>query len=60
MVYYQATRVLFRGRALPLVADGVEFTVGSHNFTAKASKEVILSSGAVQTPQLLELSGELF
>lgn len=40
-----------------LTADGVEFVVGSKKYSAKASREVILSAGTVQTPQLLELSG---
>jgi choline dehydrogenase-like flavoprotein len=40
-----------------LIANGVQFVVDSKVFVANASKEVILSAGAFQTPQLLELSG---
>ncbi|KAK4188296.1 putative GMC oxidoreductase [Podospora australis] len=38
-------------------ATGVRFTHQGHTFTASASREVILSAGSVQSPQLLELSG---
>lgn len=31
---------------------------GGKQYTASAKKEVIISAGSVQTPQLLELSGE--
>jgi choline dehydrogenase-like flavoprotein len=43
-----------------LVASGVEFVVGEKTFTVEAAKEVILSAGTVQTPQILELLGEYF
>ncbi|KAJ8088003.1 hypothetical protein PM082_013554 [Marasmius tenuissimus] len=55
----QVTRVLFSGndsRGLRN-ATGVTFISGGRDFTATSSKEVILSAGSVQTPQLLELSG---
>jgi choline dehydrogenase-like flavoprotein len=39
------------------VAIGVEFTVDSKIYTVHASKEIILSAGVIQTPQILELSG---
>jgi len=42
------------------VATGVEFAVEGRTFTVEAVKEVILSVGTVQTPQILELSGEYF
>lgn len=39
-------------------ATSVQFVSNSTTSTAKASREIILSGGAIQTPQLLELSGE--
>jgi choline dehydrogenase len=36
---------------------GVQYNVGGRNHTADAGGSVILSAGAVQSPQLLELSG---
>lgn len=48
-----ATRILFeRGRAV-----GVEYASGSGRKTVRAAREVILSAGTVQSPQLLQLSG---
>ena len=49
----QATRVLFDGRR----AAGVEFIESGARQVARARREVILSGGAVNSPQLLELSG---
>ena len=48
-----ARRVLFEGRR----AVGVEFAQGGEVRTAHANAEVILSGGAVNTPQILQLSG---
>lgn len=39
------------------VAVGVEFTKQRQRFVVRASKEVILSAGAIASPQLLMLSG---
>ena len=47
------TRVLFDGR----MASGVEFLHHGRLQRATAGREVILSAGAVNTPQILELSG---
>ncbi|EEA03818.1 glucose-methanol-choline oxidoreductase [Burkholderia sp. H160] len=46
-------RVVFDGRR----CNGVEYRGGEVDYLAKARCEVILSAGAVNSPQLLELSG---
>ncbi|CAI7673639.1 unnamed protein product [Penicillium manginii] len=38
-------------------AEGVELLYGGNFYVASAKKEVILSAGSIQSPQLLELSG---
>ncbi|MBC7668413.1 MAG: GMC family oxidoreductase N-terminal domain-containing protein [Gemmatimonadaceae bacterium] len=48
-----ASRVLFEGKR----AVGVQFRQNGVNVTAKARAEVILAGGAVNSPQLLQLSG---
>lgn len=48
-----AERVLFDGKR----ATGVAYAVDGQSREAKAGREVILAAGAVQSPQLLELSG---
>ena len=49
----QATRVTFEGT----VAKGVEYVQGGVKRIATARREVILAAGAIQSPQLLQLSG---
>ncbi len=49
----QASRILFDGKR----AVGVEYRQGDQTLTLRARREVILSSGAFQTPHLLMLSG---
>jgi choline dehydrogenase len=46
-------RVLFEGRK----ATGVEYEIGGNRVQVKAAREVILSCGAIGTPQALLLSG---
>ena len=47
------TRVLFEGRA----ATGVEFLLDGRLHATRAGREVILAAGAIQSPQILQLSG---
>ena len=49
----QAMRILMKGRR----AAGVLYQKGGETLTIRANKEVILSAGALQSPQLLQLSG---
>jgi len=49
----RAARVLFAGTS----ATGVEYSRGGTRLTATAHREVVLSAGAIGSPQLLELSG---
>jgi choline dehydrogenase len=48
-----ATRIVFDERR----ATGVEYLVGNDKHNARADVEVIVSSGAFNSPQLLQLSG---
>ncbi len=48
-----ATRILFEGTR----AVGVAYRQNGKNRTARASREVILAAGSINTPQLLQLSG---
>ncbi|KAI0709492.1 GMC oxidoreductase [Earliella scabrosa] len=50
-------RIVFRPGSSPLVATGVEFIHGDKTYVVQVKKEVIVSAGAFQTPQILELSG---
>jgi choline dehydrogenase len=49
----QATRVLMKDRRIV----GVEYRKGEELQEVRARREVILSAGAIQSPQLLQLSG---
>jgi choline dehydrogenase len=48
-----ATRILFEGRR----ATGVEYLAGNETRSARANVEVLVASGAFNSPQLLQLSG---
>jgi choline dehydrogenase len=52
-IHAQAERVTFEGKR----AIGVRYTQNGTSIEARARREVILSGGAVNSPQLLELSG---
>ncbi|EJD43584.1 glucose-methanol-choline oxidoreductase [Auricularia subglabra TFB-10046 SS5] len=53
----QAVKILLSGEAEGLTATGVEIDVAGERHIVHAAKQVILSAGAYQSPQLLELSG---
>ena len=48
-----ATKILFEGKR----AVGVEYVQNGETRTARAGREVILSGGSINSPQLLQLSG---
>jgi len=52
-MHAHVTRVLFRGT----MARGVEWVTNGEVRTATAEREVILSGGSLQSPQVLQLSG---
>lgn len=49
----QAARILFEGRK----ASGVQYRKGGKMIDVRATREVILTAGAIQSPQLLMVSG---
>ena len=49
----QVTRILFTDR----IANGVEYIRNGQTRQLKANREVIVSAGAINSPQLLQLSG---
>ncbi len=49
----RATRIRFEGRR----ASAIEFVRGGRTRTARARRAIVLSAGAFNTPQLLQLSG---
>ena len=54
----QATRLLLEGEGTGAVATGLEYRIASGEVVAvHAAKEVIVSAGAIGSPQLLLLSG---
>jgi choline dehydrogenase len=53
----QATRILLEGEGVHTIATGVEYRVGGEVVVVHAVKEVIVSAGAIGSPQLLLLSG---
>lgn len=48
-----ATRILFEGKR----AVGIEYLQNGETKTARAGREIILSGGSINSPQLLQLSG---
>ncbi|MGB5198604.1 MAG: choline dehydrogenase [Sedimenticolaceae bacterium] len=54
LIKAQTTRLVFEGGSR---AVGVEYLQGGHLHRANAEREVILSAGAIGSPQILQLSG---
>ena len=52
-----AEKIIFEKTATSIIATGVKFTKEREAYTARARKEVIVASGAINSPKLLELSG---
>jgi choline dehydrogenase len=48
---------LQKGALGEATASGVTFLVNGKSYTVKAKKEVIVSGGVINSPQILELSG---
>ncbi|XP_050303581.1 glucose dehydrogenase [FAD, quinone]-like isoform X2 [Anthonomus grandis grandis] len=57
MINSTVTKILIEGDGDNKRAYGVEFVYNGTTYTVNATKEVILAAGAVQTPQILLLSG---
>lgn len=53
LTYVQVKRILFSG----IKATGIEFERDGITQEVKANKEIILSAGAIKSPQLLQVSG---
>lgn len=53
----QVTRLLFEGEGETRRVCGVEWNQDGKRMSARAAREVALCAGAIQSPQLLELSG---
>lgn len=53
------SRILFDSgkKGSNITATGLEFVHGGKTYTVHARKEIILSAGAIKSPQVLELSG---
>ncbi|KAJ8921513.1 hypothetical protein NQ315_003131 [Exocentrus adspersus] len=51
------TRILVKDDGENKTAEGVEFIYNNQTYTVKATKEVILAAGAINSPQVLLLSG---
>lgn len=56
LVNSHVTRVLF-GSSTPLSATGIEFVRNNRTYTVSANREVILSAGSINSPQILMTSG---
>jgi choline dehydrogenase-like flavoprotein len=53
----QATKILFNDPKNSKKTTGIEFFKEGKKYTVNVTKEIILSGGAINSPQLLMLSG---
>jgi choline dehydrogenase len=53
----QVSRILFEGEGTKLRAAGVVYIKEGREYQIKVRREVIVSAGTIQSPQILELSG---
>ncbi|KAF7977585.1 hypothetical protein HWV62_3176 [Athelia sp. TMB] len=51
------TKIAFAKEGSELVAKEVHFDANGNKYSVRANKEIILSAGSYQSPQILELSG---
>ncbi|XP_076624422.1 uncharacterized protein LOC143343416 [Colletes latitarsis] len=56
-IHSYVEKILVRTDGKSKTAYGVQFRVGGHLHEVKANREIILSAGTIQSPQLLMLSG---
>ncbi len=52
-LHAHVNRIIFQGQK----ASGVEYKVGKNTVVATCTKEIVLSAGAIGSPQILQLSG---
>ncbi|VDB91246.1 unnamed protein product [Peniophora sp. CBMAI 1063] len=60
LTHAQATKIVFATRTSsdgPVRASAVDFIHSGTSYTVRATREVIVATGALRTPHLLELSG---
>jgi len=55
----EVQRIQFRKSGSKIIADSVQFIdyLSGTSYTVKAKKEIIVSAGAIRSPQILQLSG---
>lgn len=57
MLNSTATKISLREQGGQKVVDSVTFMYKNHPYTVKVKKEVVLAAGAINSPQILLLSG---
>lgn len=57
MINSTATRILLNNNDTGKIISGIEFTYNNQLYTVNVKREVVISAGAINSPQLLLLSG---